>query len=137
MSVKIRLEVIPRTVPAVEVPDDMAADLAEVYKALAELPADRCATTDPFTAEGYEGPAKIDGNPATTEYKAAWNARRYVRQGKAWCATQTGPNGRPLVFARKGDIKGNPSVVSFRIYEQRERTQATGQSDEDSGEAGE
>ena len=111
----------PRTV---EVPEDIAADLSAAYDALKDLPVNRMVTTDPFTSEGYQGPAKIHGEPVSDDYKAEYNARLFARQGKAWAATQTGPNGRPLVFARKGDVKGNPAVVSFRIYEARESAEA-------------
>ena len=123
MAINMRIERTsgPRTV---EVPDDVAADLAEVYRELDGLPTNSQATTDPFTAEGYDGPAKIHGEPVDNDYKAAYNARKFVRQGKSWAETQTGPNGRTLVFVRKGDIKGNPTVVSFRIYEQRETAEA-------------
>ena len=123
MAVNMRVEATsgPRTV---EVPDDVAADLLDAYNALKSLPVNRMVTTDPFTSEDYQGPAKINGETVTEEYKAAYNARLFVRQGKAWAATQAGPNGRPLVFARKGDIKGNPAVVSFRIYEVRETAEA-------------
>ena len=91
----------PRTV---EVPEDIATDLAAAYEALKDLPVNRMVTTDPF--------------------EDAKAARLFVRQGKAWAATQTGPNSRPLVFVRKGDVKGNPVVVSFRIYEARESAEA-------------
>ena len=123
MAVNMRIEPTsgPRTV---EIPEDVAADLSAAYDALKDLPVNRQVTSDPFTSEGYEGPAKIHGEPVTDDYKAAYNARRFVRQGKAWAATQTGPNGRPLTFVRKGDVKGNPSVVSFRIYEVRETAEA-------------
>lgn len=100
MAINMHIEV-SSGVSTTEVPDDVAADLAEAYKALKDLPVNRMAVTDPFA-----------------DAKAA---RLFVRQGKAWCETQTGPNGRPLVFARKGDVKARPLVVSFRIYEQREQ----------------
>ena len=91
----------PRTV---EVPEDIAADLSAAYDALKVLPVNRMVVTDPF--------------------ESADDARLFVRQGKAWAATQTGPNDRPLVFARKGNVKENPLVVSFRIYEARETAEA-------------
>ena len=129
MAVNMHIESTsgPRTV---EIPEDVAADLSAAYDALKDLPVNRQVTTDPFTSEGYEGPAKIHGEPVTDDYKAAYNARLFVRQGKAWAATQAGPNGRPLVFARKGDIKGNPAVVSFRIYEAREAGDGTAEASE-------
>jgi hypothetical protein len=77
-------------VAATEVPEDVAIDLAEAYAALSKLPANRMVNTPNFPDE-----------------KAA---KQFVRQGKAW-ATENG-----LQFARKGDIKGNPTRVSFRIW---------------------
>lgn len=125
MSLQMRIEV-SSGVEATEIPESRAKDLQEAYEALAKLPVNRMATADfPEEGETYGGPAKIDGKPVTEAYKAAWCARRFVRQGKAWAATQTGPNGRPLVFMRKGDVKGNPSRVSFRIYEMRETDSET------------
>jgi hypothetical protein len=107
------------------VPEDVAKELVDAYATLKELPSTKMLTTDPFDGEGYTGPKKIDGKDVTEEYKAAANARVFVRQGKAWAESQTGDNGRPLVFVRKGDVKSNPTVVSFRIYEQREQTEET------------
>ena len=101
INMQIALTSGPRTV---EVPEDIATDLAAAYDALKELPVNRMVTTDPFPN--------------------AKDAKLFCRQGKAWAATQTGPSGRPLVFARKGNIKENPLVVSFRIYEARETTEA-------------
>jgi hypothetical protein len=116
MSLTLRIE----SSSVITVPDDIAAELAGAYDALKDLPVNRMLTTDPFGPEDYDGPAKVDGKDVTDEYKSASNARKFVKQGKSWAATQTGPNGRPLKFARKGDVKGNPTVVSFRIYEVRE-----------------
>jgi hypothetical protein len=84
----------PRTV---EVPEDRAADLQDAFLALSELPVNRQVNVD---------------------FPDAKSAREFVRQGKAWAASQTTLDGDPLplVFARKGDIKGNPTRVSFRIY---------------------
>jgi len=107
------------------VPEDVATELAEAYAALKPLPSTRMLTTDPFTSEGYDGPNKIDGKDVTEEYKAATMARKFVRQGKAWAESQTGDNDRPLMFVRKGDVKGNPTVVSFRIYEQKTQKEQT------------
>lgn len=83
----------------VTVPDDVAKDLAEAYELLRNLPVNRAVSTDPF--------------PDATA------ARLFVKQGRVWAQAQSGPNDRPLVFARKGDIKGEPTVVTFRIYEGR------------------
>lgn len=119
MAINMHVEVTSG-VSAVTVPADIAADLEAAYTALKDLPSNRMVTTDPFTPDGYTGPEKVKGEPVSDDYKAAHNARLFARQGKAWAETQTGPNGRPLMFARKGDVKGNPAVVSFRIYEVRE-----------------
>ena len=109
MAVNMRIEPTsgPRTV---EVPEDVAADLSAAYDALKDLPVNRQVTTDPFPSES--------------------DARHFARQGKAWAQTQTGPNGRPLVFARKGTVKENPTVVSFRIYEARETGDGTAEASE-------
>jgi hypothetical protein len=129
MAINMRIEVTSG-VAATAVPDDAAEDFQAAYDALKGLPVNRQATTDPFTPEGYAGPAKIDGKEVTDAQKSAWNARLWVRQGKAWAAAQTvtvpestDKDGKvtpeyesPLVFARKGDVKGNPTVVSFKIY---------------------
>ena len=95
-------------VDATEVPADVAADLAAAYQKLADLPVNRAI------------------NVTFADAKAA---REFVRQGKAWAATQTvevpiyddegketGTDKRNLAFARKGDIKGNPTRVTFRVY---------------------
>lgn len=131
MALQMRIEVTSG-VSATEVPPQRAADLQEAYNALKNLPVNRMVTVD-FPEEGetdYAGPAKIDGKPVDDAYKAAWYARRFVKQGKAWAAAQEvtvpiyaedgettiGSRKSPLAFVRKGDIKGNPSRVSFRIY---------------------
>ena len=103
MAVNMRVEATsgPRTV---EIPEDVAADFSAAYDALKDLPVNRQVTTDPFPSES--------------------DARLFVRRGKAWAQTQTGPNGRPLVFARKGTVKENPTIVSFRIYEARKTANA-------------
>jgi len=119
MPLNMRIESTNTT----SVPDDIAEELQAAYEALKLLPVTRMVTTDPFTSEGYTGPKKVDGEDVTEEYMAASNARRFVKQGKSWAATQTGDNGRPLTFIRKGDVKGNPTVVSFRIYEQKETSE--------------
>ena len=86
-------------VAATEVDEDYALDFAEAYEALSKLPVNRQVSVDLPTAK---------------------DASNYVKQGKAWSAAQevTREDGSktPLVFARKGDIKGNPTRVSFRIY---------------------
>jgi hypothetical protein len=78
---------------AVEVPDDVAQDCADTYALLKDLPSNRAATTDPFA-----------------DAKAA---RLWCKQATTW-AEQQEP---ALKFSRRGDIKGNPTVVTFRIYE--------------------
>jgi hypothetical protein len=131
MALQMTIEV-SSGVSATEVPDSRAKDLQEAYDALKALPVNRMVTVD-FPEDGeddYAGPAKIDGKPVTDAQKAAWYARRFVKQGKAWAAAQEivvpifaedgkttiGSRKSALVFARKGDIKGLPSRVSFRIY---------------------
>jgi hypothetical protein len=121
--------VVSSGVAATEVPDDVAADLQEAYNALATLPVNRMVVVD-FTSEGYAGPAKVGGKLVTDDEMAAWNARRFVKQGKSWANAQEvtvpiyaedgettiGSRKSALTFARKGDIKGQPSRVAFRIY---------------------
>lgn len=139
MPLNMRIEV-SSGVAATDVPDDIAAELQEAYDALKPLPVNRVVVVD-FTADDakdYNGPAKIDGKPVTDDQKAAWAARRFVKQGKAWSAAQevvvpifgedgetaVGSRKTNLTFARKGDIKGMPSRVSFRIYVPREKEDA-------------
>jgi hypothetical protein len=98
MALNMRV-VVTSGVAATEVPEDIAADLAEAYAALKDLPVNRAVDVD---------------------FEDAKAARVFVKQGKSWAAGQTGPNGRSLTFARKGDIKGYPKRVTFRIYEVRE-----------------
>lgn len=93
-------EVITSGVAATEVTDEDAKDLQEAYEHLSKLPVNRALSVD---------------------FSDAKAARRWVKVGKAWASGQTGPNGRPLTFARKGDIKGMPARVTFRIYELREK----------------
>lgn len=81
----------------IEVPEEVAADLLEVYTALAKLPARNQATVD-FT----------DGEDEAANIKAA---KQFVRQATSWAAAQE----PALKFTRKGDITGNPTRVSFRI----------------------
>jgi hypothetical protein len=85
-------------VSATEVPADVAADLAQAYERLAELPVNRAVAVD---------------------FSDAKAARLFVKQGKAWAATQG------LTFARKGDIKGLPNRVTFRIYVPRNSDEVT------------
>ena len=113
----LNMHIVPTN--TVTVPGWVADELADAYETLKSLTVSNMLSTDPFTGEDYTGPAKVNGEEVTEEDKAAYNARKFVRQGKAWAASQTGDNGRSLVFVRKGDIKGDPAVVSFRIYELR------------------
>jgi hypothetical protein len=85
-------------VKATEIDSDYAETYAEAYETLKGLPVNRQLNLD-FETEKL--------------------ARDFVRQGKAWAAAQIGPNGRTLVFARKGVVKANPKRVSFRVYEAR------------------
>jgi hypothetical protein len=140
MPLNMRIEV-SSGVQATDVPEDIATELQTAYEALQPLPVNRVVVVD-FAADDakdYNGPAKIDGKPVTDDQKAAWAARRFVKQGKAWAAAQEvvvpifaedgettiGSRKSNLTFARKGDIKGIPSRVSFRIYVPREKEDAT------------
>jgi hypothetical protein len=76
-------------VTVTEIPEEVAADLALAYEKLSALPVNRAVAVD---------------------FKTAKDARLFARQAKAW-ASQNG-----LAFARKGDIKGFPTRVTFRVY---------------------
>lgn len=76
-------------VAATEVPDELAKELAEIYAKLSELPSNRAVNID---------------------FSEAKEAREFVRQGKSWAESQG------LVFARKGNVKDNPTRVTFRVY---------------------
>jgi hypothetical protein len=110
-------------VTLVEVPEDIAKDFQETYEALRTMPVNNMANVD-FPEADYTATEKL-----TAADQAAKAARLYVRQGKAWAASQevvipitdddgnvTGSRTSALVFTRKGDVKGNPTRVSFRIY---------------------
>ena len=88
----------------VDVPEDVAASFLEDYEALANLPVTRQIQAD-FKAEDF--PDK-DGKPSKDN--AAKAARLYARQGRSWAED----NG--LKFVRKGDIKAQPTRVTYRIY---------------------
>ena len=90
MALDMRIEATSG-VAATVVPEDIAAELQEAYDALAKLPVTRQITVD-FPDEAA--------------------ARLFVKQGKAWAAAQD----PPLTFFRRGDVKGNPTRVSFRIF---------------------
>lgn len=90
MALDMRVE-ITSGVGATEIPDDVATDLEEAYEVLTKLPVTRRIAVD------FPTPAE---------------ARLFVRQGKAWALAQD----PPLTFVRKGDVKGLPTRVSFRIY---------------------
>lgn len=75
-----------------EVSEEYAETFEEAYETLKELPSNKQLNVD------FDDKKK---------------ARAFVVQGNAWAAE----NG--LKFARKGDIKANPTRVSFRIYEPR------------------
>lgn len=111
MALDMRLEVTSG-VSNTEVPDDVAADLAEAYRILSGLPVNRQIVVD---------------------FPDAKDARAFVRQGKAWAAAQevtvdvlddednvVGSRKSALTFARKGNVKENPTRVAFRIYVPRE-----------------
>jgi len=81
----------------IPVPEDVAKDLADVYEALSKLPVTRVANVDFETKEAVS---------------------LFMRQAKAWCATHKDAEGNaaPLTFTRKGDAKGNPLRLTFRVY---------------------
>lgn len=116
MPLVFEIAVITKPVPDVEVPADIAADMAEVYAALAVLPGDRCANVDflDLTKEHDE----------TAVSAAITEAKKFMDQAKKWCADHKDADGnaQPLTFARKGDIKGIPTRVSFRVYAPRPKT---------------
>jgi hypothetical protein len=118
--------VVTSGVETTEVPEDAAKDFAEAYEALAKLPVNRMINVN-FKPENYPATEK-----QTSEELAAKAARQWVRQGKAWAANTevvlpitdadgnvTGSRTTHLVFVRKGDVKGNPTRVSFRVYAPR------------------
>jgi len=112
-------------VEVTEVPAEAAEFLAESYEALAKLPVNRQVTVD-FAGEGTK-----KGKETQAEADAR-EARLFVRQGKSWAAQQSvkreDGSETTLVFARKGDIKGAPTRVSFRVYiprPEKEETEAT------------
>jgi hypothetical protein len=130
MSLNMTLTVT-NAIAAEEIPDEVAETMTEAYEALAKLPANRMLNID-FTADGYTGPAKVGGELPTEEYKAAWNARRFVKLSKAWAeaqevtldvidkdGTKIGERTTALTFVRKGDVTANPARVSFRVYAPR------------------
>lgn len=106
----------------VEVTDysEFAEEFAQAYDALSQLTVNHQIDVD-FPAEDYVVvPGGKNRTAAEAATEAAKEARRYVRAGKAWAAAQehTRENGTktPLTFARKGNVKGNPTRVSYRIY---------------------
>lgn len=104
----------------VEVSDEVALACQEAYDALKVLPVTRMANIL-F--------APLDADEKTVKIAAA-QARKFVKEGKLWAESQlvtvpvldaqgneTGKTREThLVFARKGDIKGLPQRVSYRIY---------------------
>lgn len=107
MALNMVVEVTSGVV-ATEVPEDIAADLLEAYETLAKLPVNRQISVD---------------------FPTAKDARAFVKQGKAWAAAQT----PALTFVRKGDIKANPTRVSFRIYVPRAEKDETAKTPAKSG----
>lgn len=73
----------------VEVPEEVAQVLQETYEALKELPVN---------------------NAANVDFDTAQEARLFVRQGQAWAEE------KELKFQRRGNVKENPTRVTFRIY---------------------
>jgi len=77
--------------------DEEAQELQEVFETLANLPNTRAAVTD------FDNPQE---------------ARAYVRRATAWADSQG------YKFARKGDIKGEPNRVTFRVYKPKPSAEA-------------
>jgi hypothetical protein len=102
--------------PNVDVPADVAADLANVYEALSKLPVNRMASTDFLDLSKAHPKEVID--------TATEAAKTFMKQAKTWCANHLDAEGNPapLTFSRRGDIKGIPTRVSFRIYAPRPAT---------------
>jgi hypothetical protein len=114
---RVNMEIVATSgVEVTEVPEDRALDFQEAYDALAKLPAGRQVNVD-FDPADY--PVKKDSK-VTSEELASKDARLFARQGKAWALRQV----PELKFVRKGDVKGNPLRVSFRIYEPRTAEEA-------------
>lgn len=121
-------------VAATEVEADNALDYQEAYESLSKLPVNRVVNVnfpvaDYADLKGKDGTVKI-----TAADLAAQDARRWVKQGKAWAAAQEvevkDKDGKvlrksALEFARKGDIKGIPNRVTFRIYVPRAEKEVT------------
>ena len=97
-------------VSAADVPEEVAKDLQDTYDALASMPVTNQANVD-FLPEGVT-PADASEDEIAAAAKAA---RLFVKQGKAWAAAQ----GEDIVFSRRGDVKSNPTRVSFRVYRQK------------------
>ena len=76
---------------AVTITDELAEEFQEAWDAIQAAPKNRALTTD------FDTPAE---------------ARDWVRAGKAWAASQE----PQLEFDRRGDVKGLPAQVTFRIY---------------------
>ena len=78
-----------------ELTEEEIADLQDTYEHLSKLPANRV---------------------ANIEFETAEEATGYAKAFKAWAVD----NGHK--FLRKGDIKGNPTRLTFRIYDGRDTT---------------
>jgi hypothetical protein len=85
---------------AIEIPDDIATELMSAYEHLLELDKG-CAVNVDFGDEN--------------------EAKQFCRYARAFTAGTSGLNGRNLKFTRLGEPKDNPTRVTFRIYEVRER----------------
>jgi hypothetical protein len=81
-----------------EVPEDIASDLQEAYDSLKTLPVNHAVTVNFDTKK---------------------EADLFVRQANAWAGQNN------LKFFRKGDIKGEPATVTFRIYVPRNQTDSS------------
>ena len=79
-----------------ELTEDEITDLVDTYQTLKNLPANRVANID------FDTPEEATG---------------YAKAFKAWAVD----NGHK--FLRKGDIKGNPARLTFRIYDGRDASE--------------
>lgn len=81
---------------AIDVPEDVAADLAEAYQALQGMPKNRALTAN-FPSEA--------------------EAKMFARRGRAWAASQE----PELEFTRRKELETTETMVVFRIHKPNPR----------------